>query len=70
MFVCITLMLAGDLILNNWINALAVTAVVAVSKEYLDFLIKRSNTLKQSLEDILADAIGIGIAISIIVLFK
>lgn len=70
MFVCITLMLAGDLILNNWINALSLTAVLAVSKEYLDFLIKRSNTFKQSLEDILADAIGIGIAIALIVLFK
>jgi hypothetical protein len=70
MFVCITLMLAGDLILNSWINALSVTAVLAVSKEYLDLFFKRCNTFKQALEDILADIIGIGIAIALIVLFK
>lgn len=69
-FICMILMLAGDLILNNWVNALSVTFVIAITKEYIDILFKRCNTFKQALEDILADVIGIGVAIALIVLFK
>jgi hypothetical protein len=68
--ICITLMLAGDLILNNWVDALAVTLVIAITKEYIDIFFKRCNSFKQVLEDILADAIGICVAITLIVLFK
>lgn len=50
-------------ILHNIGNAVIVATVIALAKEYLDILIKRVNTLKQSLKDILFDALGVGYAV-------
>ena len=69
MLVCFSIMLTGNLVGGDLVNTLIVTTVVAVAKEYFDLLIRRSNTWKHSLEDILADAIGAGLAILLIVLF-
>ena len=46
-------------LLDNIGNAVIVATVVALAKEYLDMLILRTNTWKQSLKDILFDAIGV-----------
>lgn len=54
-------------ILNNIGNAVIVAIVVALAKEYFDILIKRVNTLKQSLKDILFDALGVGYAVLFLV---
>lgn len=54
-------------ILNNIGNAVIVATVVALAKEYFDILIKRVNTLKQSLKDILFDALGVGYAVLFLV---
>lgn len=54
-------------ILDNIGNAVIVATVVALAKEYLDILIKRVNTLKQSLKDILFDAFGIVYAVLFLV---
>jgi hypothetical protein len=50
-------------ILKNVGNAVIVATVLALTKEYFDVLMKRSNTLKQALKDILFDALGIGYAV-------
>lgn len=50
-------------ILDNIGNAVIVATVIAIAKEYFDILIKRVNTLKQSLKDILFDALGVGYAV-------
>lgn len=54
-------------ILDNIGNAVIVATVVALAKEYLDILIKRTNTWKQSLKDILFDTLGIGYAVLFLV---
>ena len=54
-------------ILDNIGNAVIVATVVALAKEYLDILIKRVNTLKQSLKDIIFDAFGVGYAVLFLV---
>lgn len=54
-------------ILDNIGNAVIVATVVAIAKEYLDILIKRVNTLKQSLKDILFDALGVCYAVLFLV---
>lgn len=46
-------------LLDNIGNAVIVATVVALAKEYLDMLILRTNSWKQSLKDILFDAIGV-----------
>lgn len=53
-------------LLDNIGNAVIVATVVALTKEYFDIFIKRSNTWKQSLKDILFDALGIIYAVLII----
>lgn len=50
-------------ILDNTGNAVIVATVVALTKEYIDIFIKRSNNFKQSLKDILFDALGIAYAV-------
>lgn len=50
-------------ILDNVGNAVIVATVVAFTKEYIDIFIKRSNNFKQSLKDILFDALGIVYAV-------
>lgn len=40
-------------------NAVIIATVVALAKEYMDLLILRSNTLKQSLKDVIFDALGV-----------
>lgn len=50
-------------ILDNIGNAVIVATVVALTKEYIDIFIKRSNNFKQSLKDILFDAFGIVYAV-------
>ena len=62
-------MLTGNLVGGDLVNTLIITTVVALAKEYFDLFIRRSNTWKYSLEDILADAIGAGLAILLIILF-
>jgi hypothetical protein len=52
-------------ILGNIGNAVIIATVVALAKEYLDILILRTNTWKQSLKDILFDALGVIYAILI-----
>ena len=54
-------------ILHNIGNAVIVATVVAIAKEYLDILIKRVNTFKQSLKDVLFDALGVGYAVLFLV---
>lgn len=44
-------------------NAVIIATVVALAKEYMDLLILRSNTLKQSLKDVIFDALGVGYAV-------
>lgn len=46
-------------ILDNIGNAVIVATVVALAKEYLDMFILGTNSWKQSLKDILFDAIGV-----------
>lgn len=46
-------------LLDNIGNAVIVATVIALAKEYFDIFIKRSNTWKQSLKDILFDALGV-----------
>lgn len=50
-------------LLNSVVNAVIVATVVALTKEYIDIFIKRSNNFKQSLKDILFDALGIAYAV-------
>lgn len=50
-------------ILDNIGNAVIVATVLALTKEYFDVLMKRSNTLKQALKDILFDALGVVYAV-------
>lgn len=64
---CATIVFTFFPILDNIGNAVIVATVVAVSKEYLDILIKRVNTFKQSLKDILFDALGVGYAVLFLV---
>lgn len=52
-------------IVGNIGNAVIIATVVALAKEYLDILILRTNTWKQSLKDILFDALGVIYAILI-----
>jgi hypothetical protein len=52
-------------ILGDIGNAVIIATVVALAKEYLDILILRTNTWKQSLKDILFDALGVIYAILI-----
>lgn len=54
-------------ILDNIGNAVIVATIVALAKEYLDILIKRVNTFKQSLKDVLFDALGVGYAVLFLV---
>lgn len=54
-------------ILDNIGNAVIVATVVALAKEYLDILIKRVNTFKQSLKDVLFDALGVVYAVLFLV---
>lgn len=54
-------------ILDNIGNAVIVATVVALAKEYFDFLIARVNTFKQSLKDVLFDALGVGYAVLFLV---
>jgi hypothetical protein len=44
-------------------NAVIIATVVALSKEYVDLLMLRTNTWKQSLKDVLFDALGVGYAV-------
>lgn len=44
-------------------NAVIIATVVALAKEYADLLILGTNTLKQSLKDVIFDALGVGYAI-------
>ena len=64
---CAALVFTFYPILDNVGNAVIVATVVAIAKEYYDLLIKRSNTWKHSLKDILYDAIGIGYAVLFII---
>lgn len=54
-------------ILDNIGNAVIVATVVAITKEYFElyfeFLIEKFKTFKQSLKDILFDALGVGYAV-------
>lgn len=50
-------------ILDSVGNAVIIATVVALAKEYLDLLILGSNTIKQSLKDILFDALGVVYAV-------
>jgi hypothetical protein len=50
-------------IYNNIGNAVIVATVLALAKEYFDVLMKRSNTLKQALKDIVFDALGVVYAV-------
>ena len=64
---CAVIMFTFFPILDNIGNAVIVATVVALAKEYFDILIKRVNTLKQSLKDILFDALGVGYAVLFLV---
>lgn len=64
---CATIVFTFAPILHNIGNAVIVATVIALSKEYLDILIKRVNTFKQSLKDILFDALGVGYAVLFLV---
>jgi hypothetical protein len=55
-------------LVDNVGNAVIIATVVALAKEYLDMLILRSNTWKQSLKDILFDALGVIYAVLFITL--
>ncbi|MEE0267858.1 MAG: hypothetical protein UD103_07775 [Bacteroidales bacterium] len=66
-FVCAVIVFTFFPILDNIGNAVIVATVVALAKEYFDILIKRANTLKQSLKDILFDALGVGYAVLFLV---
>ena len=57
--VCAIIIFSFYPILNNIGNAVIIAVVVALAKEYFDIFIKRSNTFKQALKDILFDALGI-----------
>lgn len=48
-------------------NAVIVATVVALTKEYIDIFITRSNNWKQSLKDVVFDALGIIYAVLFIV---
>lgn len=52
-------------ILDNIGGAVIIATVVALTKEYVDILILRTNTWKQSLKDILFDVLGIIYAVLI-----
>jgi hypothetical protein len=63
--VCAVIIFTFAPILGNIGNAVIIATVVALAKEYLDILILRTNTWKQSLKDILFDAIGLIYAVLI-----
>lgn len=48
-------------------NAVIVATVVALTKEYFDMFIKRTNKLKHSLKDVIFDALGVIYAVLFIV---
>lgn len=62
---CAVIVFTFTPILDNIGNAVIVATVVALTKEYIDMLILRTNTWKQSLKDILFDALGIIYAVLI-----
>ncbi len=64
---CAVIVFTFSPILDNIGNAVIVATVVALAKEYLDILIKRVNTFKQSLKDVLFDALGVGYAVLFLV---
>ncbi len=66
-FACAVIVFTFAPILDNIGNAVIVATVVALAKEYLDILIKRVNTFKQSLKDVLFDALGVGYAVLFLV---
>lgn len=65
--VCAVIVFTFAPILHNIGNAVIVATVVALAKEYFDFLIARVNTFKQALKDILFDAFGIAYAVLFLV---
>lgn len=53
----------------NWYSLIPVI-IVGICKELFDLFIQKDNTYKQSLEDIVANIIGILISIGIIFIWK
>lgn len=53
----------------NWYSLIPVI-IVGIGKEFFDLFIQKDNTYKQSLEDIIANIIGILISIGIIFIWK
>lgn len=53
----------------NWYSLIPVM-IVGIGKELFDLFIQKDNTYKQSLEDIIANIIGILISIGIIFIWK
>ena len=54
----------------GWVLASVIAWIIAFGKEAIDYFIRKSNNLKQVLNDIIRDAIGWGISSLIVFLTK
>ena len=66
-FMCMMLTLEP---LVGWVLASVIAWIIAFGKEAIDYFIRKSNNLKQVLNDIIRDAIGWGISSLIVFLTK
>lgn len=66
-FMCIMLTLEPFV---GWVLASVIAWIIFLGKEAIDYFIRKSNNLKQVLNDIIRDAIGWGISSLIVFLTK